>query len=273
MQTKTNNQVYAGFFVRLAAYLIDWLVVGIALLTVRIPIWISSFAYPDNWLIRDFIFKYSIADIVTYVLSATYFILLTYYTGRTLGKRLLQLRVVSAEDRDMTFFEVVYRETVGKFLSGVVICIGYLMIGIDKEKRGIHDWLADTKVIYFHEKKMPVQTPVVYRNMQNPMGNPGMRPTNPGMRPTTLEDPGMGSINPGNPSMRPTTPENPGMGSTNPGMRPTTPMENPGNPDMSLPEMASQDPMQHVIHEQPGFHQEPQPAPESSELPSGNSEM
>ena len=40
MQTKTNNQVYAGFFVRLAAYLIDWLVVGIALF------------YPANLLCR-----------------------------------------------------------------------------------------------------------------------------------------------------------------------------------------------------------------------------
>lgn len=166
MQTKTNNQVYAGFFVRLAAYMIDWLVVGIALLAVRIPIWFSSVAYPGNLLVRDFIFKYSIADIVTYLLTVTYFVLLTYYTGRTLGKRLLQLRVISAENRPMTFFEVVYRETVGKFLSGVILGVGYLMIGIDREKRGIHDLLADTNVIYFHEKKEPVQTPIIYKPVQ-----------------------------------------------------------------------------------------------------------
>ena len=166
MQNKTNNRVYAGFFVRLAAYLIDWLVVGIALLVVRIPMWISSLFHPNNLLVRDFIFQYSVADIVVYVLTVTYFILPTYYAGRTLGKRLLQLKVISAEDRSMTFFEVVYRETVGKFLSGIIIGIGYLMVGIDKEKRGIHDLLADTRVIYFHEKKEPVQTPIVYQPVQ-----------------------------------------------------------------------------------------------------------
>lgn len=260
MQTRTNHQVYAGFFVRLAAYLIDWIIVGIALLTVRIPIGISSFAYPGNWLARDFIFQYSIADIITYLLSATYFILLTYYTGRTLGKRLLSLRVISAEDRDLTFFEVVYRETVGKFLSGVVFSIGYLMIGIDKEKRGIHDWLADTKVIYFHEKNMPVQTPIVYRNAQDTemnMGNPGMNPGNPGM-------------NPGNPRMNP---GNPGMNAGNLGVNPgIQPMGNSGNPNRR-PEDAALHPMQNAINEQPVFRQATQPAPKPSEPPTGNSEM
>lgn len=165
MQTKTNNQVYAGFFVRLAAYLIDWLIVGIALLIVKVPIWIMSFASPGNILLRDFIFQYSVADIVIYILTAVYFILLTYFTGATLGKRLLHLRVVSVEERRPSFFEIIYRETVGKFLSGACLCIGYLMIGLDGKNRGLHDILADTYVVYCHEKKRYVAPPVVYRNM------------------------------------------------------------------------------------------------------------
>lgn len=164
MQTKTDNRVYAGFFVRLAAYLIDWLIVGVVLLIVRIPIWISALVHPDNLLVCDFIFQYSLADIILYVLTVAYFILLTYYTGATLGKRALHIRVISIEDRPMTFFEVVYRETVGKFLSGIIIGIGFLMIGIDKEKRGIHDLLADTRVIYYHEKKVYTYTPIEYRD-------------------------------------------------------------------------------------------------------------
>lgn len=165
MQTKTNNQVYAGFFVRLAAYLIDWLIVVTALLVVKVPIWIMSFSAPNNILVRDFIFQYSVADIVIYVLTAVYFILLTYFTGATLGKHLLHLRVVSVEDRKPSFFEILYRETVGKFLSSVCLCIGYLMIGLDGKKRGLHDILADTYVVYYHEKKRYVVPPVVYRNI------------------------------------------------------------------------------------------------------------
>ncbi len=164
MQTKTNDRVYAGFFVRLAAYLIDWLIVGAALLIVRLPLWIASWSTPNNILTRDFIFQYSVTDIVIYVLTVGYFILLTYFTGATLGKRLLHLRVVSTEEREASFFEIAYRETVGKFLSGVCICIGYLMIGLDRKGRGLHDILADTCVIYCHEKKRYVAPPVVYRD-------------------------------------------------------------------------------------------------------------
>ena len=157
MQTNTKDQVYAGFFVRLTAFLVDMIIVNAALLVIRIPIWILSLNSPDNVLVRDFIFQYSITDIVCYLLTVLYFTLLTYYTGATLGKKLFQLRVVSTEDRKMTFFEVL--------LSGVIMNLGYLLILAQKEHRGIHDLLADTSVIYYHEKKVYVHTQMNYRNM------------------------------------------------------------------------------------------------------------
>ena len=46
MQNNTENQVYAGFFVRLAAYIIDWIIVGCALLVVKFPLWIATVASP-----------------------------------------------------------------------------------------------------------------------------------------------------------------------------------------------------------------------------------
>ena len=137
---------------RLAAYLIDSLIIGSVLLSVRIPIWISSWVSKENIIVRDFIFKYSIADIVFYVLGVMYFILLTYKTGTTVGKKMLHLKVRSVEERRMTFWEVVFRETVGRFLSSVLY-VGYIMIGVNKSKRGLHDFLSDTEVIYYHEEK------------------------------------------------------------------------------------------------------------------------
>lgn len=160
MQNKSDNQLCAGFFVRLAAYLLDSFIVGAALLMVRIPIWISEWISPDNIVVRDLIFSYSLADIVLYVLGVLYFIILTYKTGATVGKRMLHIRVVSAEDRKLTLFEVIYRETVGRFLSALVANVGYFMIGIHKDKRGLHDLLSDTKVIYYHEKKVYVETAI-----------------------------------------------------------------------------------------------------------------
>lgn len=160
MQNKTNDQVYAGFFVRLAAYLVDMLIVGAALIFVRIPMLVSAISNPENLIVREFFFQYSIADIIIYLLSAVYFIWFTHIQGATIGKKLFHLKVVSIEDRKPTFFELLYRETVGRFLSGIIANFGYLMIGFKSDKRGLHDMLSDTKVVYAHTdaKTEPMST-------------------------------------------------------------------------------------------------------------------
>lgn len=165
MQNKPVNQVNAGFFVRLAAYLLDSLIVGAALLVVKIPFWITSLVNPENIMARDFIFSYSVQDIVLYVIGVTYFIVLTYKNGATIGKKVLHLKVVSVEDRELTLFEIIYRETVGRFLSALIVNIGYFMVGVQENKRGLHDILSDTKVIYYHEKMVYVEAPVQEKTM------------------------------------------------------------------------------------------------------------
>ena len=164
--TQAQDRVYAGFFVRLAAYLIDWLIVGAALLVVRIPMWIASLAGGADFMFQDFIFTYSAYDILIYVLKVGYFVIMTYLTGATVGKRLLQIKVVSTEDRKPTFFEIAFRESIGKFLSGLVLYVGYFIIGADKDKKGLHDILSDTRVIYYHKKTIVIPPPVEYRTIQ-----------------------------------------------------------------------------------------------------------
>lgn len=176
MQNNTESQVYAGFFVRLSAYLIDWVIVGAALLIIRIPIWIVSFTGAMDFMFQDFIFRYSVYDIVLYLLKTAYFVLLTYYTGSTLGKKLLQIRVVSTEDRKPTFFEIVFRESVGKFLSALIVYVGYIMIGADRAKRGLHDILSDTYVVYYHQKTVAVPAPITYNTVRYTVANTQMPP-------------------------------------------------------------------------------------------------
>lgn len=163
MQNNTDNLVYAGFFARLAAFLLDWLIVGTVLLAVKIHIWMLTVAAPGNFFVRDFIFQYSIKDILLYLLGVMYFVILTYFTGATLGKRAMRLRVISSEERKLSFFEVAYRESVGRFLSSIIIYIGYFMIGPDSKKRALHDHLADTRVVYYHVKEVEVQPEIRYR--------------------------------------------------------------------------------------------------------------
>ena len=79
MQNRPDNRIYAGFFVRLAAYIVDTVIVWAAMLIVRIPVWVITISSPDNFLVKDFIFQYSIKDILFYIMQAAYFVLLTYY--------------------------------------------------------------------------------------------------------------------------------------------------------------------------------------------------
>lgn len=179
MQNKESERVYEGFFVRLAAFIVDSLIVGAGLLVIKIPMWFASFG-TDNLLQKDFIFQYSVLDIVYYVLGVCYFALLTYFTGATLGKRLFHLRVISSEDRKPTFFEIVFRESVGRFLSRLIVFVGYIMVGADKKKRGLHDILSDTHVIYEHKVTLAVPTPVLVRQIPYGVPNSGQNQFMPG---------------------------------------------------------------------------------------------
>ena len=89
------------------------------------------------------------SDILIYIIRTLYFVLFTYLTSATLGKHILKLKVISAnEDEKYSFIDIVYRETIGRFLSKLILNIGYLMIFINKDKSSLHDMLSDTRVIY-----------------------------------------------------------------------------------------------------------------------------
>jgi uncharacterized RDD family membrane protein YckC len=144
---ENDNTVYAGFFVRLTAYLIDSLLIGTVLLLVRVPMFFVRMGNPELFLLKPLLFRFSLYDIIMYLAACAYFILLTYYTGSTVGKRLMNLKVVSGDGTPLTLLNVLYRETIGRYLSSILF-IGYIMIGASSEKRGLHDFLCNTRVIY-----------------------------------------------------------------------------------------------------------------------------
>ena len=148
VQSISKEDIYAGFFTRLAAYLIDTLFLFICLAIPRFMFWVIELSSPDNFLTREILFSFSMWNIVEYLLCTAYFVFLTYMSGMTLGKKAMRIRVIAKDGEKLSLFAVIYRETIGKYLSALVLYVGYLLIGIDKEKRGLHDMLADTLVIY-----------------------------------------------------------------------------------------------------------------------------
>lgn len=176
MQNNCSNQevTYAGFWVRVAAYCIDSIVVFVGLLMIRLVMAGIMSALDGTLLGGNVLFHYDLRDIVLYVFHVLYFILFTYYTGTTLGKKAMNLRVIGgSEEEKPGLLDIVYRETIGRFLCNVTMGIGYIFAGVDKEKRGLHDMLCDTKVVYGKKVKVyAAQAVHADKNVQTQMQEP-----------------------------------------------------------------------------------------------------
>lgn len=191
--------VYAGFWVRFAAFLIDSLIVGAALLIVRLALFFGFSVFElieVNPLDTKVLFSYTVKDIILYLAGAAYYIICTYCAGTTAGKWLFNLRVVPAGgsgQRKLRLIDVVYRETIGKFLSGLVMNIGYIIAGMDSEKRALHDMLCDTRVIYAKRVKVIPVRPGQYAYTPPGAGPQNMTP-GPGNMAYTQNTPGPGNM-------------------------------------------------------------------------------
>ncbi len=73
----------------------------------------------------------------------------TYFhgtTGRTPGKMLLGLQVISADGTSISF-GIAFLRAVGYLVSGALFNLGFIWAAFDKKKQGWHDKMADTVVI------------------------------------------------------------------------------------------------------------------------------
>ena len=68
------------------------------------------------------------------------------WAGQTIGMKLLNLRVVKTDGSDLSLVIALIRY-VGFFVSGLVLCIGFIWAAFDPNKQGWHDKIAGTYVI------------------------------------------------------------------------------------------------------------------------------
>lgn len=138
---------YAGFWIRFAAILVDSLfLVGISYLLFN-PLR-RLMGYEEE--------IFSPVDLIELVVQFLYFILLTWWSGQTLGKMLLGIRVISGrtdgQRGNLSFWQSFLREFVGKILSFIPLGLGYFWVGWNEKKRGWHDMIANTYVIKQRKK-------------------------------------------------------------------------------------------------------------------------
>ncbi len=75
-----------------------------------------------------------------------YLLLFQAMSGRTLGMRLLRLRVIDLYGDPPSVPRAALR-TIGYLVCLATLSLGFVWVGFDREKRGLHDWIAGTYVI------------------------------------------------------------------------------------------------------------------------------
>ena len=135
------EQVYAGFWIRVGAAIID----SILMLVVVMPIltmiygaayWENTYFFLGYW---DFLFNYVFPAIVV--------ILFWVYKSATPGKMATRLTIVDARTGGKPSTGQFIGRYFAYFVSIIPLFLGILWVGIDKRKQGWHDKLVGTVVI------------------------------------------------------------------------------------------------------------------------------
>lgn len=138
----------AGFFIRLAAYFIDLIVVTLCTLFLMLNLFIlMNFFSNNNGNFLEFLNTVLIPFYFSsYLLKFFYFTFFHSYNGQTVGKLICGIRVVDLKGKNISIFKSLVR-FFGYYLSLYCLGLGFLWILVDKNKQGWHDKLAGSIVV------------------------------------------------------------------------------------------------------------------------------
>ena len=136
----------AGFWIRVLAYIIDSVLFGVlaGVLSGVTPTDTSCVGSPNQYFCNS---THPLSTSVSGLVAAVYFIALWTLWGRTLGMRILGLRIVRTDGSAVGIGTAILRY-VGLIVSFLVCFVGVIWVAFDSQKRGWHDRIANTLVIH-----------------------------------------------------------------------------------------------------------------------------
>ena len=141
---------YAGFWIRFAAYLIDYIIIMVAQLIIYGVLGVSLFSAASLDPEAGGMFEDAasiIAVTVTSIGSILYYVLMESSAKQgTLGKMALGLVVADENGNRISFLRALGRYF-AKILSALILMIGYIMAGFTEKKQGLHDIICSTVVV------------------------------------------------------------------------------------------------------------------------------
>ncbi|MGH9899262.1 MAG: RDD family protein [Pyrinomonadaceae bacterium] len=143
-----TRQVRAPFLMRCGALTIDYIIILFPVIISIIVIHIIGGGAPSRNS-----FAVSAIEILGYSFTAIIAVLdlffLTWSTGRTIGKWITGLRVISVQTSSPpNMRQIMLRYLVGFPVSLLTLGLGFLLAAVNKRGRALHDFFGSTIVVY-----------------------------------------------------------------------------------------------------------------------------
>jgi uncharacterized RDD family membrane protein YckC len=139
--TNDENWVYAGFWIRVWASIIDTILLGL----IALPILISI--YGTDYFESESLIQGSADFLLSYVFPAIAVIVFWIYKSATPGKMAVSAKVVDARTGEAPSPAQCIGRYFAYFVSILPLGLGLIWVTFDKKKQGWHDKLAGTVVV------------------------------------------------------------------------------------------------------------------------------
>jgi uncharacterized RDD family membrane protein YckC len=152
-QETYTGQIYAGFWVRLSAALLDMLITAPIIWAAFHIIGFDFTHLPTMQQMMvgikpDETPEKKIADFVSWIISITYSVyFITSKHQATPGKRIMNIYIATKDGKKLSVNRC-FARFFASILSGLLLGIGFLMIAFTKEKTALHDLICNTRVFY-----------------------------------------------------------------------------------------------------------------------------
>lgn len=148
-EESSHNQLYmetekVGFWMRFWAYMIDVIVIS----SIN-AIALSPFAFFREASVFQFEYM-SVIGILSAIVYYMYFLFMTKIFSQTLGKMILGIKVISTEQENVSWSDLFFREIIGRLIHNIffILKLLYLFVAFTDEKKGLHDIIGNTRVVY-----------------------------------------------------------------------------------------------------------------------------
>jgi len=143
-EAKINGMTYAGFWKRVAAFLIDYLIIIVGCYAIGCVLGIVLYLAGISYNTKTFEQRCLLWGVIIYWLY--YALMESSPKQATLGKMALRIKVTDLNGKIISFSRATGRHF-GKIISQIILCIGFIMVASTQKKQGLHDIMAGCLVV------------------------------------------------------------------------------------------------------------------------------